>query len=460
LQNLTSLVRAMVTDSAGAYAAGVVANLNLGALSMVFLLFFSALFVPQWWQGSRPIRWICIPHALVLVVLCIDLIGRAGLITNGQTLVDGEYRWNLVQPGAWIVLVLFTVSWGLLLVILAFAFVRERRTRPLIGLLFLAIAISSTIGLFGSRLGLPERVDGLFQTALFLAALAYAVLRTRLFTPTRAALDLALQALREAVAVLDRDGEVVYANPQAAALGFGVGQPAAPALHGAGAEPSVVADLVAQAEQGTQRTLSPMALGARQIEFSVAPVADTRGRLQGTLLLGRDVTEVLERSAQLERERQRLAATVRELEDEQAERAQLAATVQELSLPLIPVLEGVLVLPLIGAFDSARIAEFTSVLLEGVERERARLVLIDITGMPLLDTHGAAGLLRGVRAAALIGARCVLVGVRPEIAQSLVSLGVPLAELATAATLQQAVRDQLRAEERRAPISRDGRLTP
>jgi anti-anti-sigma regulatory factor len=203
-----------------------------------------------------------------------------------------------------------------------------------------------------------------------------------------------------------------------------------------------------------------MALGARQIEFSVAPVADTRGRLQGTLLLGRDVTEVLERSAQLERERQRLAATVRELEDEQAERAQLAATVQELSLPLIPVLEGVLVLPLIGAFDSARIAEFTSVLLEGVERERARLVLIDITGMPLLDTHGAAGLLRGVRAAALIGARCVLVGVRPEIAQSLVSLGVPLAELAIAATLQQAVRDQLRAEERRAPISRDGRLTP
>ena len=89
-----------------------------------------------------------------------------------------------------------------------------------------------------------------------------------------------------------------------------------------------------------------------------------------------------------------------------------------------------------------------AVLMAGIEQARARLVLIDITGMPLLDTAGAAGLLRGVRAAALLGARCVLVGVRPEIAQSLVALGVPLAELATAATLQQAVHNELRARER------------
>jgi rsbT co-antagonist protein RsbR len=70
--------------------------------------------------------------------------------------------------------------------------------------------------------------------------------------------------------------------------------------------------------------------------------------------------------------------------------------------------------------------------------------------MPLLDTAGAAGLLQGVRAAALLGARCVLVGVRPEIAQSLVPLGVPLSELTTAATLQQAVLNELRARERAA----------
>ncbi len=110
---------------------------------------------------------------------------------------------------------------------------------------------------------------------------------------------------------------------------------------------------------------------------------------------------------------------------------------------MIPVLEGVLVLPLVGEFDTVRAGEFTATLLQGIERERARLVLIDITGVPLLDTVSAQGLLTGVRAAALLGARCVLVGVRPEIAQALVALGTSLDGLATAANLQQALWSEL-----------------
>jgi anti-anti-sigma regulatory factor len=212
----------------------------------------------------------------------------------------------------------------------------------------------------------------------------------------------------------------------------------------AGLPQSAVEALVARIRAAERWTFAPVMLGERQIECLVAPVADAHGRLLGTLLLGRDVTEVEQHTALIEQERARLAETVRQLEAEQVERAQLAATVQELSLPLIPVLDGVLVLPLIGAFDDARIDEFTGVLLDGIERAHARLVLIDITGVPLLDTSGAAGLLRGVRAAALLGARCVLVGVRPEIAQALVSLGVPLDELVTAATLQQAVHNEIR----------------
>jgi anti-anti-sigma regulatory factor len=117
--------------------------------------------------------------------------------------------------------------------------------------------------------------------------------------------------------------------------------------------------------------------------------------------------------------------------------------VQGLSLPLIPVLEGVLVLPLIGAFDMARADDFIEVLLQGIERDSARLVLIDLTGIPLLDTQGAAAILRGVRAAGLLGARCVLAGVRPEIAQALVAFDVALEQLATAPTLQRALEAEM-----------------
>jgi len=448
IQNFITLVRAQVADPRLAYASAVAASLNLAALSLLFLLFFSALFVPQWWEGSRRIRWICLPYILIILVLCIDMIGRAGLITNGIAMVDGEYQWQLVQPGASIILGLFTISWLVSLIILGFAFIHERRTRWLIGLLFGAIVVSSTLGLIGRRIGLPDRVDGLLQTILILTALAYAVLRTQLFTPTRAALDLAVQAMRDAVVVLDLDDIVAYANPPAQALGIAIKQAIAPALQQAGLSGDAAAALSAKIRAAERWTFPPVMLGARQIECLVAPVADTQGRVRGTLLLGRDITDVEQRNTLLEGERARLDATVHQLEAEQAERAQLTATVRKLSLPIIPVLDGVLALPLIGDFDGERIEEFMAVLMAGIEQARARLVLIDITGMPLLDTAGAAGLLRGVRAAALLGARCVLVGVRPEIAQSLVALGVPLAELATAATLQQAVHNELRARER------------
>lgn len=112
-----------------------------------------------------------------------------------------------------------------------------------------------------------------------------------------------------------------------------------------------------------------------------------------------------------------------------------------LSLPVIPVIEGVLVMPLIGDLDAVRASEFTSVLLKAIER--ARIALIDVTGVPVLDTVGAAALMQATQAAALLGTRCILVGIRPEIAQTLVALGVPLGTMTTAATLQQGLRSVL-----------------
>jgi rsbT co-antagonist protein RsbR len=108
----------------------------------------------------------------------------------------------------------------------------------------------------------------------------------------------------------------------------------------------------------------------------------------------------------------------------------------ELSTPVIQVWQGILTLPIVGAIDSPRAAKITEDLLERIVARQARVVIMDITGVPLVDTGVANRLLKTVRAASLLGARCLLVGIRPEIAQTVVHLGVDLSGIETCADLQ------------------------
>ena len=116
-------------------------------------------------------------------------------------------------------------------------------------------------------------------------------------------------------------------------------------------------------------------------------------------------------------------------------RAQSAA-LQELSAPIIPIYGGVLVLPLIGAIDTQRATKIMEALLEGVAERNARVVLLDITGVPVVDTSVAHHLIQAARSVRLLGAEIVLVGIRPEIAQTIVQLGVDLSGIVTMADLQ------------------------
>ena len=108
----------------------------------------------------------------------------------------------------------------------------------------------------------------------------------------------------------------------------------------------------------------------------------------------------------------------------------------ELSTPVIQVWQGILTLPIVGAIDSPRAAKITEDLLERIVAAQARVVIMDITGVPLVDTGVANRLLKTVRAASLLGAHCLLVGIRPEIAQTVVHLGVDLSGIETCADLQ------------------------
>jgi anti-anti-sigma regulatory factor/HAMP domain-containing protein len=141
---------------------------------------------------------------------------------------------------------------------------------------------------------------------------------------------------------------------------------------------------------------------------------------------------VAERTVELER-------TLAELRESANAREQLSAAIREMSSPVVPVLEGVLVMPLIGAIDSGRAGLLVRSLLQAIEQHRAYVVIMDVTGVPLVDTQIARVLLEAARAARLLGARPVLVGLRPELAQTIVGLGLDLSDLATRADLQSGV---------------------
>jgi anti-anti-sigma regulatory factor len=125
----------------------------------------------------------------------------------------------------------------------------------------------------------------------------------------------------------------------------------------------------------------------------------------------------------------------------------LANIVRELGSPVIPLLPSVLLIPLVGAIDSGRAQQIIEAVLQGVTTHQATTVLLDISGVPLVDTQVANSLVQISRAASLLGARVVLVGMRPEIAQSIVGLGIELSQLVTQPTLAAAVRLLLKERE-------------
>jgi DNA-binding LacI/PurR family transcriptional regulator/anti-anti-sigma regulatory factor len=117
----------------------------------------------------------------------------------------------------------------------------------------------------------------------------------------------------------------------------------------------------------------------------------------------------------------------------------LSQTIRELGCPIIPMLPGVLLVPLIGAIDSQRAQQIIGGVLEAIGEQRAQTVFLDVTGVPIVDTQVASSLIQTARAAMLLGAQVVMVGIRPEIAQSIVGLGIDLRHLKMYSDLASAI---------------------
>ncbi len=124
--------------------------------------------------------------------------------------------------------------------------------------------------------------------------------------------------------------------------------------------------------------------------------------------------------------------------------AQQAEEMLELSTPVVKLWEGIVAVPLVGTLDSARTQAVTEKLLQALVDTGSEHAIIDITGVPAVDTEVAQHLLRTVVAARLMGAECIISGIRPQIAQTIVALGIEFGTVATRASLADALRLAMR----------------
>lgn len=122
---------------------------------------------------------------------------------------------------------------------------------------------------------------------------------------------------------------------------------------------------------------------------------------------------------------------------------------KELSTPIIPILDKISVLPLVGAIDTMRAKRIMEDILKGVLQHKSEVLLVDITSVPVIDTMVTHHIMQAVKAVKLLGTTCIIVGIRPEIAHTIVSLGINLDNFKTTGTLQRGVEEALRLTKRK-----------
>lgn len=160
------------------------------------------------------------------------------------------------------------------------------------------------------------------------------------------------------------------------------------------------------------------------------PVRNVSGKVVGVCGIASDITEQKRQEEERIRMREQIIAAQEE-------------ALRELSTPLVPIADGVVAMPLVGAIDEKRAELIVTALLDGVGQQGAHTVIMDITGVRTVDSQVAEALVRAARSVRLLGARVIVTGVRPEVARTLVELGTDLQGIVTRATLRSGIASAL-----------------
>ncbi len=252
----------------------------------------------------------------------------------------------------------------------------------------------------------------------------------------------ALDSLEEGFLLLDADDRIVFCNRRYREL-YAIsadlitpGRPFAEFIR-VGAERGQYADAIGRVDEWVAECLRLHAqlapIEQRLSDGRWIRIVERRTADGGAVGLRIDITEL----KQAEEMRRQLAIQEQVI-------ANQAALLAEISTPLLAIANHVLLAPMVGSFDSARMARFIEELLAAVQQRRARIVVLDVTGVPVIDTQVAHAILQCAQSIHLLGAQLVITGIRPDVAQTLVVLGVDLQAITTRADLRDGIRYALK----------------
>jgi rsbT co-antagonist protein RsbR len=242
------------------------------------------------------------------------------------------------------------------------------------------------------------------------------------------------------LAVYDRQGLLVAMNETSAAL-WGVARELLVGsfniVEDSRRRGDDVTPLLERTLAGHKTVLEPAAFDTSTLSFE----SGRRGVIwtQTTIFPIYSADRVVTHFGVLRRDVTDMVAQQRDMDAAQQTLAEQQQVIESLSMPVVQVWDGILLVPLVGTIDARRSASITETLLLTIGQQQAEIAIIDITGVPVVDTYVAQYLISTTRAAQLLGCQTALVGIRGEIAQSIVQLGIDLSNLKTLANLRVAL---------------------
>ncbi len=407
--------------------------LSISSWLLIWLIL--AIFIPHRYAQST-VRWaLAAPYLFMASFLALDWYGGFGLV--GRDIIRTNAGVPAFSRGPMFLPVMALYLIGGMAVPLIFLMTIARRQRHMrTPALWLTggTALSFVAGaLFGS-FSIPV-VNYVSMLPLHLA-FGWVTLRYQVFRPSQVALNTAVECLPDGVVIIDAQRRVRFANraaQQLTPLDEDSGTTFEAALARAGFHDCTTPE---DRLDGVRRFHREGEVAAILIVSEVAIEGD---HASGSVLLLRDVTATERQRAALAASRAALEERTTELEQSLKEIQERDALITRLTLPLIPLSNGVLAMPLIGAFDSTRCEALIALLLKRIEERSARMVLLDLTGITGFDHSLAVALRQAADGARLMGARIALCGVRPDIAESIVHERMDLNGVPRFATMQEGV---------------------
>jgi rsbT co-antagonist protein RsbR len=193
--------------------------------------------------------------------------------------------------------------------------------------------------------------------------------------------------------------------------------------------------------------------GEYWVHVKGSPIRDGSGAVVAGMVIFHDITGLRALQEELRTRNEQLASSE---QDKTALIDRLRYSIDELSNPILEIWDDVLAMPIIGVIDARRTADMVQRLLAEVARTQSSFVIIDLTGVEVVDTRTADYLIKLVRKVEIVGARCVLTGIRPAVSETLVDIGVDFGRLTTLRNLKHGLREALRFARREREGVRDG----